>query len=62
MFIQGFPDFLARIDSLVMWRESDMKKQSHAWIMPLSQADMLALEGAMPEFHSTAAGFVPPRR
>ena len=48
---QGFP---AHIDAPMVWQGSDMEKQSDAWIVLLSEADVLALEGAMREFHSTS--------
>lgn len=51
----GFP---AHIDAPMVWQGSDMEKQSDAWIVLLSEADVLALEGAMDDFHSTAKGLV----
>ena len=55
---RGFP---AHIDASMVWHGSDMEQQSDAWIVLLSEADVLALEGAMRDFHSTAKGLVLPR-
>ena len=47
---RGFP---ARIDAPMVWQGSDMERQSEAWVVLLSEAEIIALEGAMHDFQST---------
>ena len=56
---QGFPEHL---DGPMVWQGSDMESQSDAWIVLLSEADVLALETAMREFKSLVIQFVSSRR
>ena len=53
---QGFPE---HVDGPMVWQGSDMEPQSDAWIVHLSEADVLALEAAMHEFKSLFIASVP---
>ncbi len=56
---RGFP---AHVDAPMVWQGSDMEAQLDAWIMLLTEADVLALESAMRDFHSMLQGVVLSRR
>lgn len=53
---KGFPK---HIDGPMVWQGSDMEQQSDAWLVPLSDTDVLALEVAMHDFQSTIKAFLP---